>query len=243
MAEHQPYIYKRREAVEPDWRRFPGWRDITAAQWRDVKWQRRNSIQSLRRLRAVLGNLADESFYADIEQDQIRAGIGLCRLFQGDSACRRLLRGISLFTQQLREHAARTRIVIADQDSGFCCAGRHLCRSCTLPRRRHLYRILLRRMWCGVQGVLMPFQYMRPGAKLQWAFDKHAQTGRSLLAAFLSRSGKEVGLYLSNSYAELRAEEELTGAYFYHVAWLCEQSLSRWLEECSAPEPQVAARW
>ena len=25
----QPYEYVRRELVEPDWRRFPGWREIT----------------------------------------------------------------------------------------------------------------------------------------------------------------------------------------------------------------------
>jgi lysine 2,3-aminomutase len=33
-AGHQPYEYTRRELVEPDWRRFPGWRDVTETQWR-----------------------------------------------------------------------------------------------------------------------------------------------------------------------------------------------------------------
>jgi lysine 2,3-aminomutase len=36
----QPYEYARAELVEPDWRRFPGWHDVTDAQWRDAQWQR-----------------------------------------------------------------------------------------------------------------------------------------------------------------------------------------------------------
>ncbi len=28
----QPYAYQRRELTEPDWRRFPGWAEVTAAQ-------------------------------------------------------------------------------------------------------------------------------------------------------------------------------------------------------------------
>ena len=29
-AIEQPYVYRHRELVEPDWTRFPGWRDVTA---------------------------------------------------------------------------------------------------------------------------------------------------------------------------------------------------------------------
>ena len=29
----QPYPYKRVELVEPDWTRFPGWKDVTAEDW------------------------------------------------------------------------------------------------------------------------------------------------------------------------------------------------------------------
>ena len=32
-ATGQPYPYRRPELVEPDWTRFPGWRDVTAADW------------------------------------------------------------------------------------------------------------------------------------------------------------------------------------------------------------------
>ena len=29
----QPYAYERHELVEPDWRRLPGWRDVTRDEW------------------------------------------------------------------------------------------------------------------------------------------------------------------------------------------------------------------
>lgn len=66
----QPYQYRRREAIEPEWRRFPGWRDVTSEQWRDVRWQRMNSIKTLSGLREVLGSLIDDAFYEDVERDQ-----------------------------------------------------------------------------------------------------------------------------------------------------------------------------
>ena len=72
MTEQQPYQYRRREIVEPEWRRLPGYRDVTAQQWRDVRWQRRHSIKNLRELRDVLGDLVDERFYADARADQRR---------------------------------------------------------------------------------------------------------------------------------------------------------------------------
>ena len=69
---HQPYSYRRFEAVEPEWRRFPGWRDVSEAQWRDVRWQRKNSIKTIRDLRDVLGGLVDDAFYEDVKRDQAR---------------------------------------------------------------------------------------------------------------------------------------------------------------------------
>jgi lysine 2,3-aminomutase len=66
----QPYQYDRFEAIEPDWRRFPGWRRVTEAEWRDVRWQRANSIRSLSRLHDVLGGLIDDIFYTDVQRDQ-----------------------------------------------------------------------------------------------------------------------------------------------------------------------------
>ncbi|GAA1344333.1 KamA family radical SAM protein [Saccharothrix algeriensis] len=66
----QPYTYARRELVEPDWRRFPGWREVTARQWRDAQWQRANCVKNPRQLRALLGGLLDERFYDELAADQ-----------------------------------------------------------------------------------------------------------------------------------------------------------------------------
>jgi KamA family protein len=66
----QPYAYRRRPLVEPDWRRLPGWRDVTEAEWESAQWQRAHCVKNLRQLRQVMGGLLDESFYADLERDQ-----------------------------------------------------------------------------------------------------------------------------------------------------------------------------
>ncbi|GAB2757384.1 lysine 2,3-aminomutase [Nocardioides salsibiostraticola] len=66
----QPYSYLRRELVEPDWTRFPGWREVSADQWASVQWQRVNCIKNLKQLKALFGDLIDERFYADLERDQ-----------------------------------------------------------------------------------------------------------------------------------------------------------------------------
>jgi lysine 2,3-aminomutase len=66
----QPYVYTRRELVEPDHRRFPGWRDVTDAEWADAQWQRAHCVKNVRQLRAVLGPAVDDRFFADLERDQ-----------------------------------------------------------------------------------------------------------------------------------------------------------------------------
>ncbi|MCY7395163.1 MAG: lysine 2,3-aminomutase [Nocardioides sp.] len=66
----QPYPYRRVELVEPDWTRFPGWRDVTAVEWASVQWQRAHCVKNVRQLRDLLGDLVDERFYADLERDQ-----------------------------------------------------------------------------------------------------------------------------------------------------------------------------
>lgn len=66
----QPYRYARRELVEPDWRRFPGWADVTSAQWRDAQWQRVHCVRTIRQLHAVLGDRVADRFYADLAADQ-----------------------------------------------------------------------------------------------------------------------------------------------------------------------------
>jgi lysine 2,3-aminomutase len=66
----QPYAYRRRPLVEPDWRRLPGWRDVTPEEWRDAQWQRAHCVKNTRQLANVMGDLLDASFYADLTRDQ-----------------------------------------------------------------------------------------------------------------------------------------------------------------------------
>src|SRR6201995_1452965 len=68
----QPYEYRRRTLVEPDWTRLPGWRDVTTAQWENAQWQRVHCVKNVKQLRTVMGDLLDESFYADLAADQER---------------------------------------------------------------------------------------------------------------------------------------------------------------------------
>ena len=69
-AVEQPYAYRYRELVEPDWRRLPGWSEVTAQDWANVQWQRAHCVKNIAQLRAVMGDLLTEGFYADLERDQ-----------------------------------------------------------------------------------------------------------------------------------------------------------------------------
>jgi lysine 2,3-aminomutase len=66
----QPYEYRRRELVEPDWTRLPGWRDVTREEWESAQWQRAHCVKNATQLRAVFGDLVDERFYEDLTADQ-----------------------------------------------------------------------------------------------------------------------------------------------------------------------------
>jgi len=66
----QPYAYRQRELVEPDWRRFSGWREVSQADWRSAQWQRAHCVKNLAQLREVMGDLLTDDFYADLERDQ-----------------------------------------------------------------------------------------------------------------------------------------------------------------------------
>ncbi len=58
----QPYEYVARELVEPDWRRLPGFAEVTEEQWRSAQWQRVNCVKNLRQLRGVYGDLFVDTF-------------------------------------------------------------------------------------------------------------------------------------------------------------------------------------
>ena len=66
----QPYVYRRRELAEPDWRRFPGWADVSTGEWESAQWQRAHCVKNARQLRQVTGGGLSEAFFADLEQDQ-----------------------------------------------------------------------------------------------------------------------------------------------------------------------------
>src|SRR5689334_5343398 len=68
----QPYAYQRRELVEPDWTRLPGWHDVTREQWESAQWQRAHCVKNVAQLRKVLGDLVSDAFYQDLIDDQKR---------------------------------------------------------------------------------------------------------------------------------------------------------------------------
>lgn len=50
------------------WRKIPGWKDISVDQFGDYRWQMKNSVTSLEKIREVLGNRADDLLLADIQK-------------------------------------------------------------------------------------------------------------------------------------------------------------------------------
>lgn len=70
-AAEQPFVYPQTRAfVEPDWRRLPGYRDVTPAEWESALWQRKNTVRNLGELLEVFGPLFPESLARGIERDQ-----------------------------------------------------------------------------------------------------------------------------------------------------------------------------
>ncbi len=66
----QPYAYPpKREFVEPDWTRWPGYAEVTAEEWETALWQRKHSIKNMRELAAVWGDKAPEGLLQSIEDD------------------------------------------------------------------------------------------------------------------------------------------------------------------------------
>jgi lysine 2,3-aminomutase len=66
----QPYAYRHRELVEPDWTRLPGYRGVTAEEWASAQWQRAHCVKNVKQLRELMGDLLEDRFYADLERDQ-----------------------------------------------------------------------------------------------------------------------------------------------------------------------------
>ncbi len=69
----QPFHYPLRRAfVEPDWRRLPGYRDVTKEQWESAQWQRAHTVKNLAELKQALGEFATDDLLEDIKADQER---------------------------------------------------------------------------------------------------------------------------------------------------------------------------
>ena len=69
-AGEQPFSYPlKREFVEPDWRRLPGYKNVTQEEWETALWQRRHTVKNLKELKAVFGDLIPDSLMASVERD------------------------------------------------------------------------------------------------------------------------------------------------------------------------------
>ena len=71
-AAPQPFAYPLpAEFVEPDWRRLPGFREVTAEQWESAQWQRAHCVKNLAELAGTLGPFLTDDLREDIARDQI----------------------------------------------------------------------------------------------------------------------------------------------------------------------------
>src|SRR5258706_3985383 len=67
----QPFVYPlERQFVEPDWKRIPGYRGVSVADWESAVWQRKHTVKNLKELKAALGELLPDALGASIERDQ-----------------------------------------------------------------------------------------------------------------------------------------------------------------------------
>src|ERR1700687_3447864 len=69
-ASAQPFTYPlKREFVEPDWRRLPGYKNVTQEEWETALWQRRHTVKNLHEFKEVFGALLPDSLLASAERD------------------------------------------------------------------------------------------------------------------------------------------------------------------------------
>lgn len=69
-AAAQPFAYPpRREFVEPDWNRLPGFRGVSREDWESALWQRRHTVKNLKEFKAVFGDLLPDSLAESIARD------------------------------------------------------------------------------------------------------------------------------------------------------------------------------
>lgn len=61
----------------PFWQTIPGYREVDTETFLDAKWQARNSVTNLKRLRTALGELVDERFYESVQEGIRKAPMSL----------------------------------------------------------------------------------------------------------------------------------------------------------------------
>ncbi|MYA22426.1 MAG: KamA family radical SAM protein, partial [Gemmatimonadetes bacterium] len=59
------------------WRAIPAYADLRADEFHEHRFQSRNSVTSLKKLRAVLGSVVSEAFYQDVEQGLLRSSMSM----------------------------------------------------------------------------------------------------------------------------------------------------------------------
>ena len=67
----QPFVYPlKRQFVEPDWTRLPGYKGVTKEQWESALWQRQHSAKNLKDLKDVFGSFLTDEIAGEIVKDQ-----------------------------------------------------------------------------------------------------------------------------------------------------------------------------
>ena len=67
----QPFQYPlKRQFVEPDWTRLPGYKGVAQEQWESALWQRQHSAKNIKDLKDVFGPFLTDAMAEDIVRDQ-----------------------------------------------------------------------------------------------------------------------------------------------------------------------------
>ncbi|NBX81976.1 hypothetical protein EBQ90_02680 [bacterium] len=67
----QPYPYHfSTDFTEPDWKRLPGYKNVTREEWESALWQKRNLVKNVQQLKEVFGAFISDSQLLDIQRDQ-----------------------------------------------------------------------------------------------------------------------------------------------------------------------------
>ncbi|MBI4677017.1 MAG: lysine 2,3-aminomutase [Elusimicrobia bacterium] len=67
----QPFQYPlKRGFVEPDFKRLPGYRQVTVQEWESALWQRQHTVKNLKDLKVAFGERLPDDLAASVEADQ-----------------------------------------------------------------------------------------------------------------------------------------------------------------------------